>query len=56
VDVDKCRETAVQQGIAAMPTFVFYRNKVRVDQVKVSDISNFNELMEGVDGVGVKAT
>jgi len=34
VDVDKCRETAVQQGVTAMPTFILYRNRVRVDTVK----------------------
>lgn len=28
VDVDKCQETAVSQDVKAMPTFVFYRNKV----------------------------
>lgn len=28
VDVDRCAETASAQGISAMPTFVFYRNRV----------------------------
>lgn len=29
VDVDKCQETAAAQGVSAMPTFIFYRNKVK---------------------------
>lgn len=28
IDVDQCQETAAAQGVSAMPTFIFYRNKV----------------------------
>lgn len=31
VDVDQCQETAAAQGVSAMPTFIFYRNKVQLD-------------------------
>lgn len=29
VDVDKCSDTAAGQGVSAMPTFIFYRNRVK---------------------------
>lgn len=39
VDVDKCQETAANQGVSAMPTFILYRNKVKVARVQGADIA-----------------
>ncbi|KAG5673752.1 hypothetical protein PVAND_003772 [Polypedilum vanderplanki] len=38
VDVDKCQETAAMQGVSAMPTFIFYRNKSKIDKITGADI------------------
>ncbi|XP_050544223.1 thioredoxin-like protein 1 [Daktulosphaira vitifoliae] len=38
VDVDKCQETAASQGVSAMPTFIFYRNKIRVAKIQGADV------------------
>ncbi|XP_023024831.1 thioredoxin-like [Leptinotarsa decemlineata] len=37
VDVDQCQETAAAQGVSAMPTFIFYRNKIKIDRLQGSD-------------------
>lgn len=37
VDVEQCQETASSQGVTAMPTFIFYRNRVKVGQIKGTD-------------------
>lgn len=42
VDVDKCQETAVSCGVKAMPTFVFYRNKVNASERR---LLQFTELL-----------
>ncbi|XP_053211255.1 thioredoxin-like protein 1 [Panonychus citri] len=34
VDVDQCQESAHSQGVNAMPTFIFYRNKVKLAAIQ----------------------
>ena len=36
IDVDECPDTAAAQGVRAMPTFIFYRNKNKIDSMQVS--------------------
>ncbi|XP_014215988.1 thioredoxin-like protein 1 [Copidosoma floridanum] len=37
VDVDKCAETAAREGVSAMPTFFFYRNRTKLGQCQGAD-------------------
>lgn len=34
VDVDQCPETAANNGVTAMPTFIFFRNKAKIDRLQ----------------------
>lgn len=39
VDVDKCQDTAAAQGVSVMPTFIFYRNRAKIDRMQGADIT-----------------
>lgn len=46
VDVDKCADTAVAQGISAMPTFLFYRNKTKIDLLQGADSATLESKVQ----------
>jgi thioredoxin len=63
VDVDECTDTAQTNGVTAMPTFVFFRNKTKVDRMQGADTATLESKVKqhyGEDGgaseedVGVK--
>jgi len=37
VDVDQCQETAAANSVTAMPTFIFFRNKTKIDKLQGAD-------------------
>lgn len=46
VDVDKCQETAASQGVSAMPTFIFYRNKTKIDRIQGADPTSLENKIQ----------
>ncbi|XP_053954584.1 thioredoxin-like protein 1 [Anastrepha ludens] len=53
VDVDKCQDTAAIQGVSAMPTFIFYRNRTKIDRVQGADIMVLeNKVQEHIGSSG----
>ncbi|XP_061334836.1 thioredoxin-like protein 1 [Pezoporus flaviventris] len=46
VDVHQCQGTAASNNIAATPTFLFFRNKVRVDQYQGADPMGLEEKIK----------
>merc|ERR1719422_1086228 len=53
VDVDECQETAAAQGVSAMPTFIFFRNKTKIDKIQGADNKALEEKIKqhyGEDG------
>ncbi|CAH1163798.1 unnamed protein product [Phaedon cochleariae] len=61
IDVDQCQEVAATQGVSAMPTFIFYRNKIKVDRIQGADPTSlenkiqqyYGESEESEDSEGV---
>uniref|UniRef100_A0A6M2DJC1 Putative thioredoxin-like protein 1 n=1 Tax=Xenopsylla cheopis TaxID=163159 RepID=A0A6M2DJC1_XENCH len=52
VDVDKCAETAAAQGVTAMPTFIFYRNGVKVGRHQGADKHALETKIQQLYGSG----
>lgn len=50
VDVDQCPQTSQSQRITSMPTFVFYRNKMKLAQVKGADIQAVEAKLKELAG------
>uniref|UniRef100_A0A1A9V6U2 PITH domain-containing protein n=1 Tax=Glossina austeni TaxID=7395 RepID=A0A1A9V6U2_GLOAU len=43
VDVDECTDTALIQGLTAIPTFIFFRNNKKIDKIQGVDINALAE-------------
>jgi len=53
VDVDQCQETAAANGVSAMPTFICFRNKTKIDKIQGADNKALEEKIKqhyGEDG------
>ena len=46
VDVDQCQETAAANGVSAMPTFIFFRNKTKIDKIQGADNKALEEKVK----------
>ncbi|XP_033213515.1 thioredoxin-like protein 1 isoform X2 [Belonocnema kinseyi] len=52
VDVDKCAETAAGQGVSAMPTFIFYRNRTKLGTCQGADPNGLEAKIQQFYGSG----
>jgi len=46
VDVDQCEGTAAKYSVTAMPTFLFFRGKVKIDFVRGADVNALKEKIK----------
>lgn len=46
VDVDQCQETAASNGVTAMPTFLFFKNKIKIDMQRGADPNALEEKIK----------
>jgi len=52
VDVDDCQDTAAANGVSAMPTFIFFRNKTKIDRIQGADTAALEEKVKQHMGEG----
>uniref|UniRef100_A0A1A9WEK5 Thioredoxin domain-containing protein n=1 Tax=Glossina brevipalpis TaxID=37001 RepID=A0A1A9WEK5_9MUSC len=50
VDVDECAELAIDQELTAIPSFMFYRNKKKIDKIQGIDINALAEKISEYAG------
>lgn len=50
--MDKCQDTAAVQGVSAMPTFIFYRNKAKIDRIQGADLATLESKIQQHIGSG----
>lgn len=50
VDIDKCPEVAAANGVSAMPTFIFFKNKSKVDCVRGADPTALEDKIQQLYG------
>lgn len=46
VDVDDNTEVSEEQGISAMPTFIFYRSSKKVDSITGADVNKLEQKIK----------
>jgi len=46
VDVDECPDTAASHSVSAMPTFLLFRNKTKLDKVQGADTAGLEEKIK----------
>lgn len=52
VDVEACQDTAASNGVTAMPTFLFFRNKTKIDTLRGADAGALEEKIKKWYGSG----
>jgi len=51
IDVDQCKDVAEKCGISAMPTFQFYKNRVKIDELRGADPSALeSKIKQHIEG------
>lgn len=52
VDVDECPDTTQSQGVSSMPTFIFYRNKVKIATITGANKEKLEAKLKELAGQG----
>lgn len=50
VDIDHCRETALSQGVSAVPTFIFFRSKAKLATLRGADPASLEAKIQELLG------